>query len=78
MSLERKHVILNEVKDLDPVMQVILECSNKISFDLAQGRLRLRPRMTYFTKCLCSLLALPCRYGTTHRARNRSRASMSS
>jgi hypothetical protein len=43
-QLEREHVILNEVKDLVPAMQAILERNSEI--------LRLRLRMTCFTKCL--------------------------
>ena len=36
--MERKHVILNAVKDLGPAIQVVLECNNEI--------LPLRLRMT--------------------------------
>jgi hypothetical protein len=48
--LERRHVILNAVKDLDPAMQVVFECKNEI--------LRLRLRMTCFATSLCFLVAL--------------------
>jgi hypothetical protein len=36
-QLERKHVILNEVKDLDPEIQVVPECKNEIPFDLLRA-----------------------------------------
>ena len=47
--LERRHVTLNEVKDLGLAMEVVLECNNEI--------LRLRLRMTWFIKRLCFLVA---------------------
>ena len=54
------HVILNEVKDLVPAMQVVFECKDEI--------LRLRLRMTGFGKCLFLSSFCSSRLGDASRA----------
>ena len=42
---------LNEVKDLGPEMQVVLECDNEIPFDLASGQAWASPQPVLTALC---------------------------